>query len=341
MTEFGLLHTTRIAGATKAEEHRVIREAVDAAQRAESLGFDRFYVQESELPGSWHTRAPEVLLGAVAVITSRIRLAYGAACVPFAFNHPVRVAQRAATLDVLSDGRLDVAFGLTSSPAERALSGVSEEDARAEFPEGVSAIVQLWTESETEYHSDRLDICRGSHTPSLVQQPHPNLIMACTDPDSIALAGRYGLGVLCDGSGGPDEARSRRRSYDDAIADRRPGEMLGNFAYEHFTVACHARVLDDPSSSREPGVRPIASRRRARNGFSADRTYAAHGSVQETVDLVESMVQAGVDEILFVCDRAEISREDAAETIANIGEGVIPHFRRAPAIVSASQAPAG
>ncbi|MCW3014048.1 MAG: Alkanal monooxygenase alpha chain [Solirubrobacterales bacterium] len=341
MTEFGLLYTTRVAGAPKIEEHRLIREALEAARLAEDLGFDRFYVLETEPPGSWHTPAPEVLLGAVSMTTSRIRVAYGSACAPFIVDHPVRLAQRAATIDIISDGRLDVVFGITPSAHECARFGVSIDDVRARFPDAAQAVVKVWTQSQNEHLSDRLTLRQGIDAPALVQQPHPNLMVACTGPQSVTLAGRHGLGVVCDGGGGPDEARSRRRSYDTAITARRDDDMLGAFPYDHFTVACRACVLDDRDGARKVGVRSRPSSRLSPDRFGLHRAHAAYGSAEDAIEVAERMVEAGVDEILFVCDRGEISREATIETMRNLGERVIPHFRRAPMTASASQPLAG
>ncbi|MCW3067016.1 MAG: 5,10-methylene tetrahydromethanopterin reductase [Solirubrobacterales bacterium] len=328
MTEFGLLYTTRLASGTQAARHRLLRDVVQAARLAEDVGFDRFYVQENELPGGWHTTAPEVILGAVAVTTSRIRLAHGSACSPFTINHPVRIAQRAATVDILSDGRLDFIFSLPS-PRERSVFGLSEQEATVDFPSAVTSIVTLWIEGDMEQ-------------PSLVQQPHPNLMMACTGPDSVRLAGTYGLGVLCDGAGGPDEAYGRRSAYDAAIAMRRIEGMLGKFPYDHFTVACRACVLESADEAREEALRArTPGDRRRRDGREADRAHAAYGTARDAIEVVEGMVQAGADEVLFVCDRSELSRETVTETIRNLGRDVIPHFQRPAPDLSASEALAG
>src|ERR671933_1375556 len=100
-------------------EERLLNEALEQVELADRLGFD--YVWEVEhhfLEEYSHSSAPEVFLAAAAARTERIRLGHGIVQIPPAVNHPARVAERAATLDLISDGRVEFGTGESSSGAE-------------------------------------------------------------------------------------------------------------------------------------------------------------------------------------------------------------------------------
>src|SRR5271154_5226261 len=104
---------------TEGLELKLFQDALDQVELADRLGFD--YVWEVEhhfLEEYSHSSAPEVFLGACSQRTSRIRLGHGIVALPVAYNHTARVAERIATLDLVSDGRVDFGTGETSSEAE-------------------------------------------------------------------------------------------------------------------------------------------------------------------------------------------------------------------------------
>src|SRR5712692_2916940 len=100
-------------------EEKLVREALEQVELADRLGID--YVWEVEhhfLEEYSHSSAPEVFLAAASQRTSRIRLGHGIVQLPLGFNHTARIAERIATLDLVSDGRVDFGTGEASSEAE-------------------------------------------------------------------------------------------------------------------------------------------------------------------------------------------------------------------------------
>ncbi len=106
-------------------ERRVFESALEQARLADALGFDTVWAVEHHFLEEYsHCSAPEIFLTAAAVQTRRIRVGHGAVvCVP-QMNHPIRVAERAAFLDVLSGGRLDVGTARSSTWTEQAIANV-------------------------------------------------------------------------------------------------------------------------------------------------------------------------------------------------------------------------
>ena len=110
--KFSMIFEAQLADPTPDNERQVIRDCVEQAVLAEEVGFDRIWAVEHHcLKWYAHMSAPEIFLSWVAAKTSRIRIGHGVVCMPFNYNHPIRVAERAAMLDVLSNGRLDLGAG--------------------------------------------------------------------------------------------------------------------------------------------------------------------------------------------------------------------------------------
>src|SRR3974390_2862302 len=125
-------------------EHRLLKDALEQIELADRLGFD--YVWEVEhhfLEEYSHSSAPEVFLAAASQRTSRIRIGHGIVQLPFGFNHPARVAERIATLDLVSDGRVDFGTGESSSEMELGGFGVRRANKRAEWIPGPDGVARL------------------------------------------------------------------------------------------------------------------------------------------------------------------------------------------------------
>ena len=100
-------------------ERETLLSCVDQAVFAEQMGFDRIWaVEHHSLTHYAHMSAPEIFLTWVAAKTTRIRIGHGVVCMPFGYNHPLRVAERVGMLDSLSGGRLDVGAGRGATTKE-------------------------------------------------------------------------------------------------------------------------------------------------------------------------------------------------------------------------------
>src|SRR3712207_5023091 len=111
--EFGLLYELQMPRPwDDGRERATYTEAIDQIVLAETLGYSHVWFVEHHMLPEWsHSSAPEVMLGALSQRTTRLRLGHGIALLPFNFNHPVRVAERAAALDILSGGRVELGTG--------------------------------------------------------------------------------------------------------------------------------------------------------------------------------------------------------------------------------------
>ncbi|WP_199829285.1 LLM class flavin-dependent oxidoreductase [Streptomyces sp. WM6368] len=117
----------------RSAEQRAYREAVEQIRLADRMGFRTVWAVEHHFrEGRSHCPAPEVLLGHLAALTERIRLGFGVTLTPFGFTPPQRIAEKVATVDVLSGGRVEWGTG-RSTPMEQAAFGVDRERSRQDW----------------------------------------------------------------------------------------------------------------------------------------------------------------------------------------------------------------
>ena len=253
---FSMIFEAQIANPTGESERRLIHECLEQAVLGEAMGFDRVWAVEHHCLTEYaHMSAPEIFLSYVAARTSRIRVGHGVVCVPFKYNHPIRVAERTAMLDVLSRGRVDVGVGRGATTQETAAFGIDPSETQPQLEETLRMLPHLWRDEMFEWHSDVIDVPARPILPKPVQEPHPPLYVACTKAATLSLAGTMGVGALALGFAGPDDIREKNDIYRAAIASRAPGDLVSDAALDHFSALCPAIVLDDREAARRIGYR--------------------------------------------------------------------------------------
>lgn len=378
---FSMIFEAQLMDATPEGERRVIGECLEQALLAEELGFDRIWaVEHHALVQYAHMSAPEIFLSFVAAKTRRIRIGHGVVCVPFRYNHPVRVAERTAMLDILSEGRVDVGVGRGATPRETGTFGISPDDTQPQLEESLRMLPGIWTQREFSHRSDLIEVPPREIVPKPLQTPHPPLFMACTKEATLKLAGKLGVGALALGFAGPDDIAEKNKVYRAAVADRQPDDVVGAFPVDHFAALCPAIVLDDDERARQIGFRGQRFFRESLNQWSrggpapdpadyeldneahmrqqsedlemqfgservvvADptarrdaeqqaglhlvRTDQAYGDVDHCIRQIDRLRSAGADEIMFLVQMGTVPQAVCLETLRNIGERVLPHFR--------------
>ena len=161
-------------------EQQAYREALEQIKLADKLGFHTtWHVEHHFREGRSHSPAPEVLIGALSQCTENLRLGFGVTLMPHAFMPPMRVAEKVATADILSNGRVEWGTG-RSTPMEQTAFGVDREASREQWQEAIEAVVGMWESEYFEFHGKYLDFPRRMVTPKPVQDPHPPCWMAAT-----------------------------------------------------------------------------------------------------------------------------------------------------------------
>jgi alkanesulfonate monooxygenase SsuD/methylene tetrahydromethanopterin reductase-like flavin-dependent oxidoreductase (luciferase family) len=176
-------------------EYQIFQDALAQIELADRLGFDYAWVVEHHFLEEYsHCSAPEVFLGAASQRTRRIRLGHGIVQLPT--NHPIRVAERVATLDLLTGGRVELGLGEGQGPVELHPFGARVREKRDTWEEAVRALVPAFTQPRWEWHGRFFDFPARNVIPKPFQKPHPPLWVACSNITTIASAGRWGMGAL-------------------------------------------------------------------------------------------------------------------------------------------------
>jgi alkanesulfonate monooxygenase SsuD/methylene tetrahydromethanopterin reductase-like flavin-dependent oxidoreductase (luciferase family) len=240
--QFGLFYEIAVPKPWSARsEADAFQEVIAQAVLAERVGFHSLWTVEHHFLSEFsHCSAPEVLYGAIAARTSRIRIGHGVRLLPFPYNHPIRAAEMAATLDLVCDGRLEFGTGRSATRDELEGFGIDPQETRRLWEEALDVVVGAWTQDVFSWHGEFFEIPPRRVLPKPLQQPHPPLWMASTSARSHELAGLKGLGLLSFTIGvPPEELAARLQLYRDALRSAKPvGKFVNDRAATFTLVYC-------------------------------------------------------------------------------------------------------
>ncbi|MDJ0865934.1 MAG: LLM class flavin-dependent oxidoreductase [Myxococcota bacterium] len=200
-------------------EYELLQNSLAEVELADRLGYDYAWeVEHHFLEEYSHSSAPEVFLAAASQRTERIRLAHG--IIQLTTNHPARVAERVSTLDLLSHGRVELGIGEGSSITELHPFGRRFRDKRAVWEEAVRAFLPMFRDEPWEFHGEYFDFPLRNVVPKPMQKPHPPLWVACSQLDTIEMAGERGMGALGFQFVSADMAQAWVHAYYNAFVKR-------------------------------------------------------------------------------------------------------------------------
>ncbi|HEX2127037.1 MAG TPA: LLM class flavin-dependent oxidoreductase, partial [Thermoleophilaceae bacterium] len=190
-------------------EHRLLHDALEQIEIADRAGFDTAWeVEHHFLEEYSHSSASDVFLAAASQRTRRIRLGLGILPLPPGYQHPARVAETVATLDLVSDGRVEFGTGETSSGVELGGFGVDRATKRAQWEEALDSVTRMMVEEPFAGAAGRFfSMPPRNVIPKPLQKPHPPLWVACSRRETIRLAAEKGIGALSFSFVEPEEAR--------------------------------------------------------------------------------------------------------------------------------------
>jgi alkanesulfonate monooxygenase SsuD/methylene tetrahydromethanopterin reductase-like flavin-dependent oxidoreductase (luciferase family) len=211
--KFGIFYELQLPRPWAAtSEYELLQHGLDQIELADQLGFDYAWeVEHHFLEEYSHSSAPEVFLAAASQRTKNIRLGHG--IVQLTTNHPARVAERVSTLDLVSHGRVELGIGEGSSVTELHPFDRRFRDKRAVWEDAVQAVIPMFSKEGWEYHGEYFDFPLRNVVPKPLQKPHPPLWVACSQLDTIEMAGRRGMGALGFQFVSADAARAWVNAY--------------------------------------------------------------------------------------------------------------------------------
>ena len=208
--QFGIFYEHQIPRPwNDGDELKLFQDALDQVELADRLGYD--YVWEVEhhfLEEYSHSSAPEVFLAACSQRTKQIRLGHGIVLMPPAYNHPARVAERIATLDLVSNGRVEWGTGESASHIELGGFRVEPEQKREMWEECTRETAKMMVQTPyAGFEGKYFSMPPRNVLPKPVQKPHPPIWVACPSRDTMRYAARNGMGALTFAFVHPDDAK--------------------------------------------------------------------------------------------------------------------------------------
>jgi alkanesulfonate monooxygenase SsuD/methylene tetrahydromethanopterin reductase-like flavin-dependent oxidoreductase (luciferase family) len=334
------------------QEKRILDEALEQVVLADQLGIDfAWEVEHHFLEEYSHSSAPEVFLAAAAALTKRIRLGHGIRQVIPHYNHPARVAEAVATLDLISGGRVE--FGIGEGATRHEIHGfnIPAKEKRALSLEAAEQIANMMTMTPYpgfEGKGFRMP-CRNV-IPKPMQKPHPPMWIACTNRETIKLAAQLGLGALAFSFIDPEEARGWASTYYSILKseacvplghrvnpniamvsgfsvhhDGDEAVRRGQEGFEFFGYALQSLIFK-PSVPGRTTLFQDFQRERAKLTSRPVRGAAGIGTPEQVKKDLESFEAAGVDQVIFLQQAGNNRHDHICESLKTFAGEVMPHF---------------
>jgi alkanesulfonate monooxygenase SsuD/methylene tetrahydromethanopterin reductase-like flavin-dependent oxidoreductase (luciferase family) len=332
-------------------EYDIFQQSLEQVELADALGYDYVWAVEHHFLEEYsHSSAPEVFLAAASQRTKNIRLGHGVALLPSPFNHPIRVAERAAALDLISGGRIDFGTGESSSEMELGGFGVPPAEKKAMWEESLRCIVGMFRDEPWEFHGEYIDFPKRNVIPKPLQKPHPPLWVASTRPETALAAARLGLGSLGFDFSGLEETKRRREEYYRII--REECEPIGDAVNAQFAIVSGFMCCPRDEEATEKAVPSMQF-----FGFALGHYYAAGsthvpgntdimrafraaapaaplsgatgciGSPKTIREKLLAYEEAGIDQIIFVAQAGLTKHEDIMSSLRLFASELLPEFK--------------
>jgi alkanesulfonate monooxygenase SsuD/methylene tetrahydromethanopterin reductase-like flavin-dependent oxidoreductase (luciferase family) len=353
------------------DEARLFHEALEQVVLADRLGYDYAWeVEHHFLEEYSHSSAPEVFLSACAALTKTIRVGHGIRQVIPNYNHPARVAEGLATLDIISRGRLDFGIGEGATRLELGGFGIPAKEKRALAIEAAEQIANMMVmDPYPGFEGKSFSFPCRNVVPKPVQTPHPPMWMACTNRDTIKVAASLGVGALAFSFVNPQEARDWAEIYYGIIKsdqcvpighavnaniamvsnfslhhDRSEAIRRGQEGFEFFSYAVNALVAHDATPGRST---LFADFQRARGNRDeeiiaaakmAERNANGIGTPDDIREHVRAFGDAGVDQVIFLQQAGRNKHAHICESLELFAAQVMPEFKAEVAAREAKKA---
>ena len=346
---FGLFQSVQLPD-PKAEA-RYYTEALEQVVWAEQLGFDSVWLTEHHFSRHGIISATMTVLAYLAGVTKTIRLGSAVAVLPF--HNPIQVAEEAATVDLLSHGRLDFGVGRGFQWGEYHKLNIPMEEASRRFEESMEVITKAWTLDEPfDHHGEFWNFTDMTIHPKPVQSPHPPVWVAASSPASVDRVARNDWNLMI-GQGEPfnqvaQQIQGYRSAVGEAGHDYHPGRVV--VARPMYTAASEEQARQDTrvpfmwfkETGQEVGAPPdhqvellpeefAAYRRRfARDvAFDYDAAFdnvALFGTPDQVAQRIEKLRESGVENLIFFVNYGGIEHQKVMRSLELFATQVAPHF---------------
>ena len=332
-------------------EQRLYQEALDQVELADKLGIDYAWeVEHHFLEEYSHSPAPEVFLAACSQRTQRIRLGHGIVLMPPAYNHPARVAERIATLDLVSNGRVDFGTGESAARMELEGFGIPLDDKREMWRETTEQVANMLAmDPYPGYKGKYFSMPCRNIVPKSVQKPHPPLWLACSNRQTIHTAAKLGMGALTFAFVDPSEAKKWVDDYYATLKnectpighsvnanvamvtgfscheDAEEAKRRGQDGFRFFGFALGHYYL---TGRHKPGrVDVWKAFEEARPNLPDAGEHRGIGTPDQLRNHLQSFKEVGVDQVIFIQQGGRNKHEHICQSLELFAARVMPEFK--------------
>jgi alkanesulfonate monooxygenase SsuD/methylene tetrahydromethanopterin reductase-like flavin-dependent oxidoreductase (luciferase family) len=335
-------------------ELKLFQDALDQVELGDRLGIDYAWeVEHHFLEEYSHSSAPEVFLAAASQRTKRIRLGHGIVLMPPNYNHPARIAERLATLDLVSNGRVEWGTGESASRAELEGFGITPAERREMWRETTEQVANMMVmDPYPGYQGKYFAMPVRNVMPKPVQKPHPPLWVACSNRETIHLAAQLGMGALTFAFIDPAEAAHWIADYYDTF--KRECVPIGHTVNPNIAMvtgfSCHADAAEARRRGTDgfrffqfalghhysfgkhtPGRTDIWKKFVAvRDQLGLEMLGGGTGCIGTPAQLRESLrlfEDNGVDQTIFIQQGGNNRHEHICESLELFAREVMPEFK--------------
>jgi alkanesulfonate monooxygenase SsuD/methylene tetrahydromethanopterin reductase-like flavin-dependent oxidoreductase (luciferase family) len=335
-------------GTRRREAGELIKEIVDQAILAESLGFSSAWLPEHHFGLFGVLPTPAQALTYIAAKTSKLRLA--AATVVLPCNQPLRAAEEWAVLDLLSNGRAIFSAGRGYDEREYRGFEIPFEESRTRFDEELRLVRKAWIEDNFTFHGQHHTVANPiTVVPKPVQKPHPPVYVACFSEPTMRMAAEEGFNIIF----APFAASMMFGSLPAAVA--RFKELASAAGHPHARAMCSyfTCIADTPEQKRAaqerllyyltnfipavpqdadkapPHIRyfvDIAERVKRMQPEDLGERSIVTGTVEEVVHQFEQVEAAGIEEVICYFNFGLLPHSETVRQMERLAREVMPRF---------------
>ena len=331
-------------------EHKLLKESLDQIELADNLGYDYAWeVEHHFLEEYSHSSAPEVFLAAASQRTRNIRLGHG--IIQLTTNHPARVAEKVATLDLISDGRVELGLGEGASTTELHPFNLRFRDKRDVWEDGIKCTLPMFYNHAWEYDGEYFKFPLRAVVPKPLQKPHPPLWVACSQLDTIRYAAHRGMGALCFKFVDLDASRAWVNAYYNTFVkdqeklcdyqananiavvsgfmccetDEQAWEKADGWTFFQFTLGLYSR-----EGPFEPGTVNFWDRYQEWKQTPAGQKRSGSELIGSPDTIREKLLEleaGNVDQVILLNQAGKNTHEDICSSLELFGKEVMPEFQ--------------
>ena len=347
--KFGLFHSIQLPDPT--QQVKYYKDALAQVLHAEKLGFDSVWITEHHFSRHGIVSSTMSLLAYLAGVTERIRL--GTAVTVLPFHNPIQLAEEVATVDLLSDGRMDFGVGRGFQWGEFHKLNIPMDEASRRFEETMEVLNKAWTSTEPFDHAGEFWLFNDMTVqPKPVQLPHPPIFVAASSEASVNRVARNDWNLLI-GQGEPyGEVANQIQYYKGALVEagheyEQDRVVVARAMYTAPTLPQSRQDTEAPfmwfketgqevGAPRDNNVELLPEEYRAYRGrFARDITFDYNdmyenvmlfGTPDDLTARIKDLEKSGVDKIIFFINFGGIEHQKVLNSLDLFAKEVMPNF---------------